>query len=85
MISYLLRISRHWWRGWSAKEVAAFYGKTQLKSSEQSDLCSRIRTRLVSRQLPLRSTATLAALPAMSLAPLAPFANAVAWQVSLFA
>ena len=31
--------------------------------------------RLVSRQLPLRSTATLAALPAMSLVPLAPFAE----------
>src|SRR5260370_25333053 len=44
MISYLLRISRHWWRRWSGKEVAAFYGKTQLESSEQSDLCSRIRT-----------------------------------------
>jgi hypothetical protein len=28
---------------------------------------------IVSRQLPLRSTATLAALPAMSLIPLAPF------------
>jgi hypothetical protein len=32
------------------------------------------RTRLVSRQLPLRSTATLAAFPAMSLIPFAPFA-----------
>ena len=31
--------------------------------------------RLVSRQLPLRSTATLAALPAMSFVPLAPFAK----------
>jgi hypothetical protein len=30
---------------------------------------------IVSRQLPLRSTATLAAVPAMSLAPFAPFAE----------
>jgi len=34
--------------------------------------------RFVSQQLPLRSTATLAALPAMSLVPLAPFAKASA-------
>jgi len=30
---------------------------------------------IVSRQLPLRSTATRAALPAMSVAPVAPFAK----------
>ncbi len=34
-------------------------------------------------QLPLRSPATLAALPAMSLAPLAPFARASAWQAAI--
>jgi hypothetical protein len=39
---------------------------------------------IVSRQLPLRSTATLTALPAMSLAPVAPFAEASAAGRSSF-